>query len=123
MSELLYVVGGARETLQLGQCYIREGSSERWFMVFSFVRTTDGKTEQRTIPVNPNGDALTTEKGWGLKRIGHDRWQISPSIKCSDRIPDPADLEKDIDVEVWHETPAIAGVPNTEPWTTAVPRS
>ena len=87
-------------------------------MRFAFVRTTDGKMEARSIPVVPHGDSCSTSvgPGWGLKPLGGGCWQVSPSIRCLDREPDPQDPSKDRDVEVWHHVPVVVGVPDGEPW-------
>jgi hypothetical protein len=93
-------------------------------MRWRFYRTTDGKTETRLIPVNPNGGPEDTHHSWGLTRVGPGRWQVAPSIQCLERRPHPnhpGDRTKYIQVETWHRTPAIVGVPDTEPWTTAKP--
>jgi len=118
MSELQYRAGVNRNELKAGECVIfRSGDDGPWLFAFSFVRLTDGKPEIRIIPVTPNGEAQPLpHHTWGLQRAGSSRWQITPSIKCLDRVPNP---QKDMEVEVWHETPAIVGVPDTEPWTAA----
>ena len=62
---------------------------------------------------------VAAEHSWGLRRAGPGRWQVEPSIKCLDRIRDPADPTKSKEIEVWHETPAVVDVPEDEPWSVA----
>lgn len=129
-NELHYVTDPAARTfhsnLQPGECTIYQppGSEGHWYMRFCFYRTTDGKPEIRLLPVNPNGGPEKQHHSWGLKRTAiPGRWQIAPSIQCLEqrRHPDfPDDPEKYVRIETWHQTPAIVGVPDSEPWTTAV---
>ena len=94
-----------------GECGIWRplGDTGPWYLSFGFTRTTDGKSESRSIPVNVNGPPINEHNAWGLKRTDvPGRWQINPSIQCCDGNRD--------DLEVWHETPAIVDVPEGEPW-------
>ena len=119
MSELRYRKDVARGDLQENECTIAPVGNGLAMMTYCFRRVTDGKLERRTLPVHPNGDAGDTEHSWGLRPVdpkGSGRWQIAPSIRCMERIRDSADPKKDIDVEVWHETPTIINVPDGEPW-------
>ncbi len=116
-AELVYRDDATASNLVPGEFAIyRNGDdSHAWLMAFCFVRTTDQQTETRVIPINPGGDrgGGPDPRSWGLRQCYRaDRWQVSPSIKCSDY--DPEDPKKSI--EVWHETPELIGVPHTAPW-------
>jgi hypothetical protein len=118
VSELRYRQNTERDDLQENECTIAPVGGGLAMMVYCF-RRKDGKLERRTLPVRPNGDAGDAEHSWGLRRsvpAAPGRWQIAPSIKCMERVRDLTDPKKDIDVEVWHETPAIIDVPEGEPW-------
>ncbi len=127
MSELRYRSDlGEQQLSQLreNECTIFK-KAQWWILAFCFRRTTDGKTEYRVVPVTPGGDPTpgvpTGGWGtWGLRPVpgAAGRWQITPSLACMVRIHDPVDPSKHIDIEVWHQTPAIIEVPDGEPWTT-----
>jgi predicted O-methyltransferase YrrM len=116
------------EPLQVGECSIYDNPYKpgHWLMSFRYIRITDGKPETRAIPVNPNAGPTDRDASigltWGLQRVGPGKWQISPSIKCLDTIPDPANPDKNVEVEVWHQVPAVLDVPDSEPWTKVHPR-
>lgn len=102
--------------LAIGECCIfnhaAAGHPPVWIMAWRFTRTTDGKPEVRHLPVNPNGDHVLGG-AWGLRPLGGGRWQIAPSIRCLEQRGDAPGEE----IETWHETPVIEGVPDDEPWT------
>lgn len=114
---------GYGETLEPGECSFHQHESGTWLMHFRFVRDTDGKTETRIIPVNPNGDAVPQPNvcndwgKWGIRRTGNPgQWRISPSINCIDQVKGEDGQPKKI--EVWHkDNVTIEGVPDWEPWT------
>lgn len=123
MSELRYRVGlGAPNVhpdnfgLEVGECCVfnhaATGKPAIWIMAFRFIRSTDGKPETRHIPAAPGLPYAGGSAPWGLERAGANRWQISPSIQCWERVGG----RDGKDVELWHETPAIVNVPEGEPW-------
>lgn len=126
MSELRYVPdashdGGVhRLSLEENECTIFRSDGDprfRWHLRIRHRRKNDGRLTDTAVPVFPNEDAPKNKPGWGLKRVEAGRWQVSPSILVSTREPDPNDPSKHRDVELWHETPAIVGVPDGERWT------
>jgi len=117
MSDLWYRPRADVKELQVDECTIYLGRPGLWLLAWRFRRKTDGKPERRVIPVSPN-EGPQAGPTWGLKRIEAGRWQISPSIQCIDRVVADDDPKNYKDVETWHETPAINGVPEDEPWCT-----
>lgn len=116
MSDLWYQPGAQAKDLAIDTCTIFHARVGVWMMAFCFRRKTDGKIERRVVGVNPNGDFQADRQAWGLKRVHAGRWQISPSIQTIDRVRDKSAPEGYRDIETWHETPAINGVPEDEPW-------
>jgi len=122
MRDLQYRVGiGFKTELEVGECtiYRHDASTPEapvWIFAFRFTRNTDGKPETRRLPINPGTDAPgDPSRGWGLKRVSAGRWQVTPSIKCLERVV--GDDGKKVDVETWHDNVEIVGVPDDEPWT------
>lgn len=118
------------EDLAVGECTMHRASNSgpgRWWMLwFHVLRDSDGQPETFAVPVNPRGaysDAGPGGRTWGLTLPdasqypaagGTFNWQISPSINVlNDR--DAIDGTHD-QPSLWHQTPAIVGVPFDEPW-------
>lgn len=116
MSDLWYRARTDSKNLGINECTIFLARPGVWMMGFCFRRKTDGKIEKRVIGVEPNGEFRKERLSWGLKRIEAGRWQVSPSIQCVDRVRDKESRAGYRDIETWHETPTINGVPEEEPW-------
>jgi hypothetical protein len=124
------------EQLSLNECTIHRAANAdaRWWLLWFYVlRETDSIAEDFAVPVNPNG-AYTKDgvswrgfrpvgRTWGLTRTSMGVWQISPSINVvSDFgvqrvVAGPPARGRSI----WHQTPTIVGVPESEPWITGPP--
>lgn len=111
-----YSAGVAPDVLSPGECAIgKSAPGGTVYLAFCFTRVTDGKPETRRIPIHVGG--TPDNDGWGFTLVVPGVWQVTPSIKCSERLHnDPSDSAKYEDVEVWHETPQVVGVPDDEPW-------
>ncbi len=116
----------AIEALLANDCTIHRAADAkaRWWLLWFYVaRETDGVLESFAVPVNPNGPYTESGPGgrtWGLTRTGGGVWQISPSINVlnsGERHPGPHPSLPSL----WHQTPAIVGVSDNEPWITGAP--
>lgn len=116
MSDLWYRARANAKDLAVGECTIFCARPGLWMLAFCFRRKTDGKSERRVIGIEPNGEFQQSRQSWGLKRVEAGKWQVSPSIQTIDRVPDESKTPPWRDEETWHETPAINGVPEDEPW-------
>jgi hypothetical protein len=119
------------EDLTPNECTIRrasrqDGSAKFWNLWFYVARETDGVLEAFVVPVIPNG--VYTESGpggrsWGLNHSSPDTWQISPSINVlnDDDARRVQVGESPTGQSLWHQTPAVVGVPDGEAWITGQP--
>lgn len=122
MSTLRYVVGASRDdgvslrALEENECTIFKGDDRfPWHLRFSYRSKLDGMLYNGSVPIFPKAETPKSKPGWSLNRAPGG-WQVSPSILISTRRPDPADPDKWIDIELWHETPLIVDVPEGERW-------
>lgn len=108
--------------LDENECTIRGAQNrelKRWWQLWFYVRTTLGTLQHIAVPVAPGG--VYTEHGpsgrrtWGLKKVGPGNWQVSPSINATYT---KTVNGKEVEAELWHQTPLITGVPEGEAWTT-----
>lgn len=113
MSNLQYRAGVHPNDLQPGECVVRPCSDARgrfWWLTLAFTRRDAGERDWVGVPVTPRGPGDKTFRlTWGLTEVGGGVWQISPSIRTTEKIGGA-------EVEIYHETPRIVGVPATEPW-------
>lgn len=123
MSELRYRSFVDVEDLEVGECTMHRclngnGPAEYWHLWCRVLREDNGQSLDFCVPVNPGGafdENGIGGKTWGLTRAGDGRWQFSPSINVlADRQlhPGPHDAPS-----MWHQTPAVVGVPDGEAWT------
>ena len=109
------------EALGENECTIHravKNSRERYWLLWFYVKCTDGFHHDFAVPVIPNGAYNENGPGgrsWGLTKIVDGEWQISPSIHVT--------VDKEIDARLpgrgslWHETPRIVNVkPYDEIW-------
>ena len=112
------------EDLALNECTVRrtgnDAGTEWWMLWFYVARETDGQPEAFAAPVAPGGTYTENGPGgrtWGLTETALGTWQIAPSINVLDTRelhPSPHPTQGSL----WHQTPAIVGVPNGEAWMT-----
>ena len=111
------------EDLKLGECVMRACSSPNggqrfWHLWFYVARETDGVPEAFVVPMAPNGPYTEGGPGgrtWGLTKTAPGTWQVSPSINVLvTRVMHPG--EHPSEVSLWHQTPTIIGVPDSELW-------
>jgi hypothetical protein len=128
MTELRYRAHADPTDLAPGECTIRsaahyDGRAGRWWMLwFCVLRESDGQPEVDAVAVAPGG--VYCEQGvggrtWGFKHDGPGRWQVSPSIHVLEQdptVPQPGPDGKPVMRTAWHQTPAVVGVPDGEPW-------
>jgi hypothetical protein len=125
--ELRYRTGVSVGDLALGECTIRSTvakSGKRWWSLWFYVaRETDGVPEMFIVPVNPNGPFTESGPGgrtWGLTRTWAGVWQVAPSIDVLDDVGSRAVLagqpRPPESRSLWHQTPALVGVPEDEAW-------
>lgn len=123
---LLYRAKCTVDDLEIGQCTIHRATNAqaaRWWLLWFYAnRETDGQPEWFGVPVSPGG--VYTENGpggrtWGLQRTGVGIWQVSPSINVLDDRDAAAGPQKYR--SIWHQTPALMGVPDDEPWAQGEP--
>ena len=124
---LLYQPRVSMGDLALGECTIRRARALDgkcwWNLWFYVARETDGIPERFAVPVNPNGSFTESGPGgrtWGLTRMAAGVWQVAPSIHVLDDAgrgailagqPRPPESRS-----LWHQTPALVGVPEDEAW-------
>lgn len=116
MSDLWYCPDAQPKDLAVGTCTIFLARPGVWMLAFCFRRKTDGETERRVVGIEPNGEYRASRQSWGLKRVEAGKWQVAPSIQTIDRVPVEGTNPPWKDIETWHETPAINGVPEDEAW-------
>lgn len=111
----------AIEDLALNECTIRPCSSppapDWWELWFNVARETDGVPEVFAVAVRVGSycEGGPQVRTWGLAKTGPGTWQVSPSINVldtRDAHPGPHPTAGSL----WHQTPAIVGVPDGEPW-------
>lgn len=135
MSVLRYRPHAQIEDLALGECTMHRASgsgSARWWLLWFYVRRdSDGEPETFCVPVNPLGSFSESGPGgrtWGLtcpeasaqlSAPGTRNWMISPSINV---LADGDALAGTHEhPSLWHQTPEIVDVPDSEPWTQGAP--
>jgi hypothetical protein len=122
------------EDLAIGECTLHRasgsGAARWWQLWFHVLRDSDGQPETFCVPVNPGGEFSESGPGgrtWGLTcpdasqyeiAPGTRNWQISPSINVLDDRDAAAGTHEH--PSLWHQTPALVGVPIDEPWATGV---
>lgn len=122
------------EDLALYECTVHRASNASaahwWQLWFHVLRDSDGQPELFCVPVQVGA---YTENGpggrtWGLSQpiaSAYDRppgtanWMISPSINVLDDRDAVAGTH--VHPSLWHQTPEVVGVPDTELWTTGAP--
>ncbi len=121
--------------LALGECTVHpasNSSSVRWWQLWFYVlRDSDGQPETFCVPVNPGGSYSENGPGgrtWGLtipdasmyeSPPSTRTWQVTPSVNVLDDRDAVAGTRQY--PSLWHQTPAIVGVPLDERWTTGAP--
>lgn len=134
MSVLRYRAHALIEDLAIGECTMHRASGStgaRWWQLwFHALRDSDGQPETFCVPVNPLGPFTESGPGgrtWGLTcpeasaqvaPAGTRNWMISPSIDVKDNRDAVAGHEASPRPSLWHQTPEIVGVPDSEPWAT-----
>jgi len=125
VSILAYRIGCRIGDLALDECTVRhahDAEGHAWWQLWTYVRRADtGQPFYVGVPVNPNGPYLKVgpsgRRTWGLLRASASDWQVSPSIDVvGDLLPDGTRGPS-----LWHETPKIVRVPDSERWTTEAP--
>jgi len=110
------------EELVEGECTVHRASGSGplswWQLWFCVRRATDNALEIFSVPVAPR--ETYTEEGpggrtWGLTQTGQTTWQVAPSINVLD--DRDAALGTHDQPSLWHETPTIVDVPESERWT------
>ncbi len=131
MTVLRYKSHGRIEDLEVGECTAHRASNSgagRWWMLwFRVLRETDGQPEDFAVPINPGGGYIEQGPGgrtWGLVRPqatafasgygSSSTWAVSPSINVLDDRDAVAGTHEH--PSLWHQTPEIQGVPDSEPW-------
>lgn len=122
---LRYQAHARIEDLAIGECTVHPcaaATGARWWLLwFRVEREDNGQPDDFAVPIAPNGSFTEGGPGgrtWGLSPTGGGVWQVSPSINVTagevvaGAHPMPS---------IWHQTPQIGGVPNTERWTGAAP--
>ncbi len=111
------------EDLALGECTVHRASNAsaaRWWLLWFYVaRETDGQPETFCVPVAPNDSYSESGPGgrtWGLTNVGSNRWQVAPSINVLNN-GESVNGEHSLP-SLWHQTPQIVGVPDSENWAT-----
>lgn len=124
MTELTYRSNAHVDDLALNECTMRacEDKDVRyWHLWFYVARESDGAPEHFCVPMNPGGSFLENGPGgktWGLMRTAPGTWQVSPSINVlATKQIHPGPHEE---ASLWHQTPALIGVPDDEPWANGV---
>lgn len=102
------------------------GPARWWVLWFVALRDTDGQPETFCVPINPEGPFVEQGPGgrtWSIscpagtmqaKADGTHNWQISPSINVLDDLGAVAGTH--LRPSIWHHTPEIVGVPDSESW-------
>lgn len=135
MSILNYKAHQRIEELSLNECTMHRASgsdAKRWWQLwFNILRDSDGQPEILCVPVNPNGGYTDNGPGgrtWGLMRPaasahqaepGTSNWIVSPSINVLDSRDAVAGTHQF--PSLWHQTPEILNVPDSETWITNNP--
>lgn len=126
---LTYRAHALIEDLQPGECTVHRAglaTGARWWNLWFYVaRETDGVLEDYVVPINPGGGYVENGPGgrtWGLTKTAAGIWQVSPSIdvKQDSRDSHPGTSSPQ-GRSAWHQTPAIVGVPDGEPWQSGAP--
>jgi hypothetical protein len=125
-----YVSHARIEDLQLNECTVHRASNSsgaRWWLLWFCVECeTDCLHEVFCVPVAPRQQFTESGPGgrtWGLSEVGQSvsgvcNWAVSPSINVLD---DRATVAGEHDSpSLWHQTPTILNVPDTEPWVLGV---
>ena len=126
MTTLHYRSNVCVDELNVGECTVHRAANDQgarwWLLWFRVTRETDNQPADFAVPINPNGpfvEAGSGGKTWGLTQSGPDTWQIAPSINV---LPGGAVQEgAPADASLWHQTPALVGVPAGEAWQTGAP--
>lgn len=132
MTLLKYQPHARIEDLAIGECTLHRASGAsgaRWWQLwFHVLRDSDGQPAMFCVPVSPRGSFADNGPGgrtWGLtcpqasaeaSPPGTHDWVISPSIDVKDNQDAVAGHEADPRPSLWHQTPEIVDVPDSEPW-------
>lgn len=127
--ELAYRSSAPVEDLKPGECTVHRAADShggRWWMLWIYVYREDraGELVDLAVPVAPNGGYNEGGPGgrtWGLSNVGGGRWQVSPSIDVKASRKAVPGFAQDPERSMWHQTPALVGVPDGEVWQTATP--
>ena len=120
MTELRYRSFVEVDELAVGECTVKTciaGTTRFWHM-WARVLGISGEPLTFCVPIAPNIVGASDGPGgktWGICRSGLNRWQIQPSInvlESKDVHPGAHPTERSI----WHQTPALVGVPDLERW-------
>lgn len=127
--ELTYRSSALIEDLAPGECTVHRASvaqGGRWWLLWMRVYREDraGVLTCIAVPVAPHGSYTEGGPGgrtWGLMPAGGGRWQVSPSVDAKvsgEKLPGFAENNGR---SLWHQTPALVGVPDGEAWQAATP--
>lgn len=123
MTTLQYKPHAQIEDLAIGECTVHRASGSsgaRWWLLwFHVLRDSDGQPEVFCVPVAPGGAFTESGAGgrtWGLSALGGGAWQVSPSVNVLD--DRDAVTGSHSFPSLWHQTPQIVGVPDSESWAT-----
>jgi hypothetical protein len=126
MSTLQYKSNADIDDLVVGTCTMRRvttsAGARYWNLWFCVNRETDGQPDIFVVPINPNGSYIENGLGgktWGLTATEPGTWQVSPSIN----VLNTREAHPGVHVlpSLWHQTPAVVGVPAGEPWIGGAP--
>jgi hypothetical protein len=98
-------------------------SGARWWNLWFNVLRSDGVQDAFVVPINPNGAYEEYGAGgrtWGFTKTGIGVWQVTPSINV---LEDRATVGAIVTTvrSLWHQTPAVVGVPENELWIAETP--
>jgi len=121
MTELRYRSFVEVDDLVVDECTVKTCLAEdgkRFWHMWARVLRANAEPLIFCVPVAPNVVGVSEGPGgktWRLCRSGLNRWQIAPSINVreSERVhPGHHPSER----SMWHQTPALVGVPDLERW-------
>ena len=113
------------DALAVNECTVRacsDGKSRWWQLWFHVARETDGQLDTFVVPIAPNAGYTEVDgrKTWGLTALGDGEWQIAPSINVL-ATRDAHAGGHESGGSLWHQTPKIIEVPDSERWIVEAP--
>lgn len=105
--------------LAVGECTVRRRCDEHGVhlsLVARVLRSDNGQPLTIGAPIAPGcGYTETPRRTWGFGRTAPGIWQVSPSINARGYALDADGKPTGAEISIWHETPAVIGVPEP-PW-------